>query len=63
MVGNCNLFFMAAYDTTTQALNSMMINIAQYPDIQEKLAAEISFYNLDRPNVTIEELDQSMLLE
>lgn len=41
----------------------MMINISQYPDIQERLADEIRHYNLDRPDVTIEELDQSKLLE
>ena len=63
MVGNCNLFFLAGYDTTAQSLNSMLVNIALLPDVQERLAADVSKYGIDRSDVTIDELDKSELLE
>lgn len=61
MIGNCNLFLVAGYDTTATAMCSMIYAMATVPDLYQ-LVADCS-KDLDRYDVTREQLEQNDILE
>ena len=61
MVGNCNLFLIASFDTTGNALNSMIYCLAHHQKIYERLAADLK--DLDNSSLTFEDVEKSALLD
>ena len=67
MIGNCNLFLIAGFDTTSTATNSMIFNLAHHKDIQQSTRSELAklgIQNYSETNpVFLQSLDQSETLE
>jgi cytochrome P450 len=61
MIGNCNIFLIAGYDTTANSINSMIYNLAHRPELLHRLAEAVK--HLDKPNLTFQEIDEVGLLE
>ena len=63
MVGDCNVFLLAGFDTTTTSVHSMIYNLGLKPDLQAKLRKEIRTLRLNERDTTLETLDTGVLLE
>lgn len=61
MIGNCNVFLIAGYDTTANSVNSMIYNLSHLPSLQTKLREAVQ--PLDASNFTFQDIDQIVLLE
>ena len=61
MVGNCNLFLLGSYDSTGNALASMLFCLAHHQDVYEQLGNDLKHIN--RENLTFDELEKSEVLE
>lgn len=61
MVGNCNMFLIGGFDTTTTAVCSLFYCLAKHPEVLKQLREQTK--QLDRPDITFEALDGCEILE
>ncbi|KAA1472339.1 cytochrome P450 [Dentipellis sp. KUC8613] len=63
MLGQMNVLTFAAMDTTTSALSRIFLALAQHPDAQEKLRAELLEAQMGGQDLTYDELNNLPYLE
>lgn len=61
MIGNCVLFLVAGYDTTSTAVTSMIYSLAERPELYERVKKETK--DLDSENATREQIEECLLLD
>ena len=61
MIGNCVLFLVAGYDTTSTAVTSMIYALADRLELYQKVRDEIK--KLDSDSVTREQIEECLILD
>ena len=61
MIGNCNVFLVAGFDTTGNSICSMLYNLAHKPEILGQVKESVA--GLEKHGVSFEEIDASEILE
>ena len=61
MIGNCNVFLLAGFDTTNTSICSMLFSLAHSPEVFRRLGEAVT--HLNKPDLTFTELDSCELLE